>query len=88
MASQDTTPALPPPAGVPLALGSDVPLQELIDMSTLDLGLGLDVILGWEWISSHDLRFLYPSGAVAGTSQAGDLAAPLQRIAPTPLVRA
>jgi hypothetical protein len=82
MASPDTTRALPPPVQVPIALGTDVPLQELIDMSPLDLGPGLDVILGWDWISSHDLRFLYPRGAVAGTGLTGGLDAPLQRSAP------
>ncbi len=50
-------------------------------MSPLDLGPGLDIILGWDWISSHDLRFLYPAGAVAGASSSGPLTAPLQ---PTP----
>ena len=81
MASPDTARPLPPPVGVHLALGSDVQLREVIDMSPLDLGPGLDIILGWDWISSHDLRFLYPAGAVAGASSSGTLSAPLQ---PTP----
>ncbi len=54
MASPDTTRALPPPVGVHLALGADGILRELIDMSPLNLGPGLDIILGWDWISSHD----------------------------------
>ncbi len=39
------------------------------------------IILGSDWISSHDLRFLYPAGADAGASSSGPLTAPLQ---PTP----
>ena len=78
MASPDTTRALPPPVGVRLALGADGTLRELIDMSPLDLGPGLDIILGWDWISSHDLRFLYPNGTVAGSGQTGVLGASLQ----------
>ena len=54
-------------------MGADGHLRESIDMSPLDLDPGLDVILGWDWISGHDLRFLYPSGSVAGVGQAGDL---------------
>ena len=78
MASPDTTRALPPPVGVHLALGADGTLRELIDMSPLDLGPGLDIILGWDWISSHDLRFLYPIGTVADSGQTGVLGASLQ----------
>ncbi len=50
MASLDTTRVLPPPVGEHLALGSDpdVPLQEFIDMSPIDLGPGIDVNLGWD----------------------------------------
>ncbi len=66
MASPDTKWVLPLQIGEPLALGSDVLLQELIDMSPLDLGPGLDVILGGDWIPSHDLRFLFPRGTGAG----------------------
>ena len=78
LASPDTQRTLPPPVAVHLALGSDPPLRELIDMSPLPLGSGLDIILGWDWISSHDLRFLYPQGAVAGSGPCGTLDAAMQ----------
>ncbi len=47
-------------------------------MSPLALCPGLDIILGWDWISSHDLRFLYPQGAMRGFGLFDALAAPLQ----------
>jgi len=77
MASPDTTRSLSPPVRVHLALGEAAPLREVLDMSPLDLGPGLDIILGWDWISSHDLRFLFPLGAVTGVGPAGPLEAPL-----------
>jgi hypothetical protein len=40
-------------------------------MSPLYLSPGLDVFLGCDWNSSHDLRFRYPRGAVAGTCPTG-----------------
>jgi hypothetical protein len=52
-------------------------------MSSLD-----PVILGWDWNSSHDLRFLYPRGALAGTGLTSGLDAPLQRSAPPALASA
>jgi hypothetical protein len=51
-------------------------------MSPLDLGPDLDIILGWDLISSHDLRFLYPQGRVTGTGSHGPLSAPLRRASP------
>jgi len=68
MASPGATRLLGQPVSVPLALGTTHPLLEVIDMSPLDLGSGLDIILGWDWISSHDLRFLYPQGIITGAS--------------------
>ncbi len=44
--------------------------RELIDMTLLKLGPGLDIIKGLarDWISgSHDPRFLYLSGTMAST---------------------
>ena len=78
MASPDMIRTLPPPVAVHLALGTGTPLCEIIDMSPLALGPGLDIILGWDWISSHDLRFLYPQGAVRGSGLFDALTAPLQ----------
>ena len=53
-------------------------------MSPLDLGPELDIILGWDWISSHDLRFLYPQGRVSGGGLQGYYSAPLRPAAPLP----
>jgi len=50
-------------------------------MSPLELDTTLDIILGWDWISSHDLQFLYPEGTVTGSGAAGTLAAPLLNVA-------
>jgi hypothetical protein len=73
LASPETSRPLPPQAQVLLELGGTSPLREALDMSPLDLAPGLDSILGWDWIASHDLHFLYPHGAVAGRSPAGPL---------------
>ena len=50
-------------------------------MSPLELDTTLDIILGWDWISSHDLQFLYPEGTVTGSGATGTLAAPLLNVA-------
>ena len=47
-------------------------------MLPLDLGPDLDIALGWDWLSSHDLCFLYPQGHVAGAGPQGALSAPLR----------
>ena len=55
-------------------------------MSPLDLGPELDIILGWDWLSSHDLHFLYPQGSVSGAGPQGSpLSAPLRPTAPAPV---
>ena len=46
MASLDLTRPLAQPVSVSLALGTTAAVREVIDMSPLDLGAGLDVILG------------------------------------------
>ena len=38
--------------------------QDLLPWLQLDLDVGDDLILGWDWISSHDLRHLYQAGQV------------------------
>ena len=78
MASPDLTRPLAQPVSVSLALGTTAAIREVIDMSPLDLGAGLDVILGWDWISSHDLRFLYPQGSITGVAGSNTLELPLQ----------
>ena len=39
------------------------------------------MILGWDWISSHDLRFLYPpsQGGVVGGGPHGEISPPSSR---------
>jgi hypothetical protein len=80
MASPDLTRPLAQPVSVSLALGSTAAIREVIDMSPLDLGAGLDVILGWDWISSHDLRFLYPQGSITGVAGSNTLELPLEKL--------
>ena len=38
--------------------------RESMSVSPMDLDVGDDLILGWDWISSHDLRHLYQAGQV------------------------
>ena len=38
--------------------------RESMSVSPMDLDVGDDLILGWDWISSHDLRYLYQAGQV------------------------
>ncbi len=38
--------------------------RESMSVSPMDLDVGNDLILGWDWISSHDLRHLYQAGQV------------------------
>ena len=83
LATPDATRSVSPPVVVHLSLGDAEPLREVIAMSPLDLGPELDIILGWDWLSSHDLRFLYPQGCVSGGGPQGPLSVPLR-----PTVRA
>ena len=71
LATADTTHLLPRPVVVHLALDAAEPLREVIPMSPLDLGPELNIILGWDWISSHDLRFLYTQGGAVGGGPQG-----------------
>ena len=56
-------------------------------MSPMALGAGVDVILGWDWIAGHDLRFLYPQGAVTGSGPGGPLSMWLDARRPPPAGR-
>ena len=85
LATPDATRAVPPPVVVHLALGDATPLREVLDMSPLDLGPELDIILGWDWLSSHDLHFLYPQGSVSGVGPQGSLLVPLRPTTPAPV---
>jgi hypothetical protein len=50
------------PVLVHLNLGDT--FRESMSVSPMDLDVGDDLILGWDWISSHDLRHLYQAGQV------------------------
>ena len=82
LATPDATRSVSPPVVVHLSLGDAEPLREVIAMSPLDLGPELDIILGWDWLSSHDLRFLYPQGCVSGGGPQGPLSVPLRPTVP------
>ena len=47
--------------------------REAMSISPMDLEVGDDIILGWDWISSHDLRHLYQAGQVSLRSGAAQL---------------
>ena len=53
---------LVPPVQIYLGLG-DV-FRESLSISPMDMDVGDDLILGWDWISSHDLRHLFQEGRV------------------------
>ena len=36
-----------------------------MSVSPMDMDVGDDLILGWDWISSHDLRHLFVAGQVS-----------------------
>ena len=46
---------------------------ESMSVSPMDMDVGDDLILGWDWISSHDLRHLYAAGTVSLQSGAARL---------------
>ena len=55
-----------PPVTTHLALGSR--LQEELALAPFPIGTGDDIILGWDWMQGHDLRFLYADGAADVTT--------------------
>ncbi len=38
--------------------------RESLSISPMDMDVGDDLILGWDWISSHDLQHLFQTGQV------------------------
>lgn len=40
-------------------LGLASTFWESLSVSAMDMDVGDDLILGWDWISIHDLRYLY-----------------------------
>ncbi len=53
------------PVLVHLVLGDT--FRESMSVSRMAMGVGADLILGWDWISSHDLHHLF--AAVSGPDQ-------------------
>ena len=39
--------------------------REVMSVSPMDMDVGDDLILGWDWISSHDLHHLYVDGRIS-----------------------
>ncbi len=69
LATPDATRAVTPLVVVHLVPGDEEALREIVDMTPLNPGPEMDIILGcesWDGLSRHDLRFLYPRGCVAG----------------------
>ena len=56
------------PVLVHLCLGDT--FRESLSMMPMDLHSGTAMVLGWDWISSHDLTHLYQHGLVQATSGA------------------
>ena len=50
------------PVLIHLSLGDT--FRESLSVSPMALDVGADLILGWDWISSHDLQHLYADGQV------------------------
>ena len=50
------------PVSIHLCLGES--FRESMSISPMDMDVGDDLILGWDWISSHDLRNLFHAGQV------------------------
>ena len=55
-----------PPVTAHLTLGSR--LQEELALTPFPIGTGDDIILGWDWMQGHDVRFLYADGAADVTA--------------------
>ena len=51
------------PVLIHLCLGDT--FRESMSVSPMDMDVGDDLILGWDWISSHDLRHLFVAGQVS-----------------------
>ena len=51
-------------APVRIFLGLGDAFRESLSVSPMDMDVGDDLILGWDWISSHDLKHLYVKGQV------------------------
>ncbi len=45
-------------------LGLGDTLRESLSVSPMNMDVGADLLLGWDWISRHDLHHLYADGQV------------------------
>ena len=52
-------------APVLIFLGLGDAFRESLSVSPMDIDVGDDLILGWDWISSHDLHHLFVDGRVS-----------------------
>ena len=77
LAAGDVVHAMDTPVRVYLALGDT--LREAISMSPLALAGGVDLILGWDWIVSHNLRKLYALGEMVVEGPNGTVRVPMER---------
>ena len=77
LAAGDVVHAIGEPAMVYMALGDT--LREAISMSPLELEGGVDIILGWDWIVSHDLKKLYSLGEMVAEGPDGTVRVPMER---------
>ena len=78
--------ALAAPVLVHLCLGDT--FREVLSVSPMDMDVGDDLILGWDWISSHDLRNFYVAGHVSLRSGPARLQLDLLPAAARPTARA
>ena len=76
--------------GEPQSLGTPVlvhlcigdKFRESMSMLPMELHVGTELILGWDWISSHKLEQLYPDGRAQATSGSGQVSLDLHRKRP------
>ena len=61
--------ALGAPVLVHLCIGDKI--RESMSMLPMELHVGTELILGWDWISSHKLEHLYPDGRAQVTAGTG-----------------
>ena len=64
-ASKGEALGLAAPGPVLIYLGLGETFREVLSVSPMDMDVGDDLIFGWDWISSHDLRHLYVDGRVS-----------------------
>ena len=77
MAAGDVVHAISKPVMVYMALCDT--LREAISMSPLELEGGVDIILGRDWIVSHDLKKLYSLGEMVAEGPDGKVRVPMER---------